>query len=148
MRPSFCVGGFLILLACLGRQARADVLTQPVRTFGWGWLAAVALSPDGKQLATGGSEAMDQQLMVFGSPRLPGVGGNTPLVWASQGALFDTTALGGDTNEGCLFSVRSDGSGQRALAFYWTTAFGGFFDQGTVFKLSPSPADTGVFIDN
>jgi uncharacterized repeat protein (TIGR03803 family) len=65
-----------------------------------------------------GGQTNYQQLMIFGSPRLPGVGGTTPLVWANPGVLYGTTA-NSTNSEGCLFSVRPDGSEQRAWSSYW-----------------------------
>jgi len=58
-----------------------------------------------------------QQLMVFGSPRLAGIGGLRPLILGSPSMFYGTTARGTDTNKSCLFSARSDGSEQRVLHF-------------------------------
>jgi uncharacterized repeat protein (TIGR03803 family) len=96
------------------------------------------------------------------------------LIQGPDGALYGTTQYGGITNPastygmGTVFKLNTDGSGYTVLyqfsgedgrnpkssllagadgALYGATQFGGFFDQGTVFRLSPSPSGTGVFID-
>ena len=78
----------------------------------------------------------------------------------SDGALYGTTALGGKTNQGTLFTLNKDGSGYRVVhefngldgdgalpsananlavggdgVLYGTTYSGGFADAGTIFQL-------------
>src|SRR5438105_4735880 len=81
----------------------------------------------------------------------------TALIQGSDGALYGTTEIG--TNAGTIFKVNRDGTGYRVLynfkgiggdgtypvrgvveggdgALYGTTALGGAYDNGTVFKLN------------
>ena len=96
------------------------------------------------------------------------------LIQGSDGALYGTTQYGGIINTvfnfgmGSVFKLNTDGSGYTVLyefsgedgrnpqasllagtdgTLYGTTQYGGFYDLGTAFKLSPSPSDTGVIID-
>jgi uncharacterized repeat protein (TIGR03803 family) len=96
------------------------------------------------------------------------------VVQGPDGALYGTTQYGGITNSvytngmGTVFKINTDGSGytefynfsgedgrqpKSSLLFgsdgtlYGTTGYGGFFDQGTVFKLSNTPTESVALID-
>lgn len=96
-----------------------------------------------------------------------GTDGRSPeavLIEASDGNFYGTTALGGDHGQGTVFKIDpagnvttlhsfngfpSDGAGPIAGLvqgndgnFYGTTASGGAFFQGTVFRMTPSGAIT------
>jgi uncharacterized repeat protein (TIGR03803 family) len=89
------------------------------------------------------------------------------LLEGSDGALYGTASLSGNTNLGAIFKLNKDGSGYRVLHdftnsvtegaqlygsliwgadghLYGTTAFGGKTDQGTVFKLNKDGSGFGV----
>ena len=83
-----------------------------------------------------------------------------PPTLGSDGALYGTTFRGGETDDGILYKVQTDGSGFTVLrsfnasgydgsrpiavplqgadgALYGTTCSGGRYDVGTVFKMAP-----------
>jgi uncharacterized repeat protein (TIGR03803 family) len=83
-----------------------------------------------------------------------------PPTLGSDGALYGTTYMGGETDRGILYKVQTDGSGYTVLrsfnasgydgsrpmavplqgsdgALYGTTYSGGRYDVGTVFKMAP-----------
>jgi uncharacterized repeat protein (TIGR03803 family) len=88
------------------------------------------------------------------------------LVQGSDGNFYGTTALGGDNNKGTVFKIDSTGNlttlhsfsgfpsdGANPIAgliqgsdgnFYGTTALGGMFYQGTLFRMTPAGAVTIV----
>lgn len=92
---------------------------------------------------------------------LPGGPANThvgaPLLQASDGKLYGTTAAGGSTGNGTVFRINPDGTGLEVVksfngtdgsvpqapllqasdgALYGTTALGGIASYGTIFKLT------------
>ena len=96
------------------------------------------------------------------------------LIQGPDGALYGTTQYGGliTTNQpeglGTVFRLNTDGSAYTTLrrfsgedgrnpqcallagpegSLYGTTVYGGYFDQGTVFKLTASPTETASLID-
>src|SRR5438034_4545430 len=86
------------------------------------------------------------------------------LVQGSDGSFYGTTALGGENHKGTVFKIDSAGNlttlhsfsgfpndGANPIAglvqgsdgnFYGTTALGGMFYQGTLFRITPAGAVT------
>jgi uncharacterized repeat protein (TIGR03803 family) len=98
-------------------------------------------------------------LHTFASIAKDGVQPTSPVLEASDGALYGTTYFGGATNKGTIFKLNRDGSGYRILfnftgtngvgaspyagliegsdsSLYGTTVEGGASQLGTLFKMS------------
>ena len=110
----------------------------------------------------------------FTIPEGPAPRNPSALIQGPDGALYGTTQYGGLTNTahpegmGTVFKLNTNGSGYTEIhrfsgddgrnprsallagpdgALYGTTTYGGYFDQGTVFKLTSSPAESAALID-
>ncbi len=112
------------------------------------------------KLDTNGAETVLYSFCPGGSPCTDGAVPNSPLVLDANGSLYGTTFLGGasyydgavfklapDGTETVLYSFSGGGEGEgssfggvifdAAGSLYGTTVYGGKYDLGTVFELTP-----------
>jgi WD40 repeat protein len=81
----------LVLVGCITASIASDLVTHPVRTFGLGDLQSVAVSIDGRRLATAGRSGVFLWDLEAGTLRqqLPSEGGTNPaLAFSPDGAVL------------------------------------------------------------